>query len=259
MKFSPFKALLLIFSIFIINSCKSDDTEVMVEDPKAENRLSLGVSAEDMLSDDIYKSLTIEMIYAGSFRPTQEAIDNFKAFILSRVNKSGGVTFIERMIPDQDGSPFAISEIRDIEDEHRTRYTTEDNIAMFVYFSNGVAQGDSASTVTLGTAYQNTSIVIFENTLRTLTEDKPELLPDLESATLQHEMGHVWGLVNILGDDIHNDHEDPDNNKHCIVEECLMYFESSVSTRIMERLQQRSSVPGFDPLCLEDLQAKGGK
>lgn len=261
MKLSIYKFIFILFVGLAIISCKSDDSNEIEVDPKAENLKALGSSAEDILSDDIYKSLTIELVYSSIYRPTQEAIDNLWAFINARVNKPSGVVFIETMINDQSGAPFNISEIRAIEAENRTIFTVEDDIAIYIYFANGSAQGDTKNSVTLGTAYQNTSIVLYEKTLQTLTVDNPDLLPDLESTVLHHEMGHIFGLVNIQSDDIHTNHEDPDNSRHCIIEECLMYFESLAPTRqIMDQLMRRGgSIPEFDSLCIEDLQAKGGK
>jgi len=250
-------SILIVFLAF--TSCKSDDNDGAITDPKAENRKGLGTSAEDLLSADIYSSLTVELVYSNAFRPSQEAINNLRSFIEQRVNKPGGIVFVETQINDQQGAPFTIQEIRDIEDANRTRYTVGDDIAVYIYFSNGKSQNDTNTSVTLGTAYQNTSMVIYEKTLQDLTSSNPNDLPLLESTTLQHEFGHIFGLVNLQNDDIHTNHEDPAHNKHCIVENCLMYFEASNTSSLREFLNSRSSVPVLDPLCIEDLQAKGGK
>ena len=76
------------------------------------------------------------------------------------------------------------------------------------------------------------------------------------------------GLVNIQNDDIHNStntvHEDPNSNRHCVVENCLMYFQTSTTTipkmeTFFKKMANRKAVPSLDPLCISDLQAKGGK
>ena len=250
----------LFFIFLAMASCKKDDSDDSANDPKAENLKALGVSAEDILSEDIYKTLTVEFVYSPAYRPSQEAIDQFRTFLTERVNKPSGITIIETVINDQSGVPFTIEEIRAIEDAQRTRYTVGDNIAVYVYFSNGSSQGDTNTSVTLGTAYRNTSLVIYEKTLQDITSSDPSLLPALESTTLQHEFGHILGLVNIQDDDIHpSDHEDPLHLKHCIVEDCLMYFEATNTRAAVERLRSRRMVPTLDPLCIADLQSKGGK
>lgn len=256
----PIKLFLLLFTIMAIYSCKKDDSpEEEMIDPLAENKKALGESGEDILSNDIYKSLTVELVYSEDYKPTQETIDNFRAFIMARVNKPQGINFVESVVAEQPNDPFSIEEIREIEDRLRTKYTEGDNIAIYVFFSNGSSTNDTQTTVTLGTAYRNTSIVIYERTIKVITESDPIILPLLESTTLNHEFGHILSLTNILGDDIHQMHEDQAHLKHCFVEECLMYFDANNVTRArLERMMRRMEVPELDPLCIEDLQAKGG-
>jgi hypothetical protein len=186
-------------------------------------------------------------------------------FINARVNKPDGVSFIETIISDQNG-PFSISQIRNIENEQRTIYTQGDDIAVYVYFASGNANSDTNTTVTLGTAYQNTSIVIYEKTLQEVTNNVQDDLTRLEATTLHHEFGHIFGLVNIQNDDIHpgDKHEDLDHPKHCIIDDCLMYYQAQSITKDnlisrIKRLKVLQNIPGFDPdFCMEDLQAKGG-
>jgi hypothetical protein len=253
------KLLLVVVTFLTVLSCNKDDGESPV-DPKAENRKSLGVSAEDLLSEDIYERLTVELVYDPSYRPTDIAINEFRNFLNARLNKSGGINIVETVIEAPSGAPFSIEEIREIEEEHRVHYTVENNIAVYIFFSNGVSTNDTNTSVTLGTAYRNTSIVVYEKTVRDLALNNPNIeLPDLEITTLEHEFGHILGLVNIQGDDIHNGHEDSAHLKHCVVEDCLMYFESTNGLRLAERIGKTGILPTFDPLCIADLQSKGGK
>ncbi|MBX2827477.1 MAG: membrane metalloprotease [Flavobacteriaceae bacterium] len=255
-----FRAILILFVFVFAMSCKNDDEEQAVNDPTAENKRGLGTSAEDILVNGTYTRLTVELAYSKTFEPSQTAKNNFRNFIEQRVNKSAGINFVETVVDDQPGAPFSIERIREIEDEIRTQYTEGNNIAVFVYFSNGRSSNDTETTVTLGTAYRNTSMVIYETTLRLLTIGDPDLLPILESTVLNHEFGHILGLTNILDDDIHLTHEDPNVSKHCIVDDCLMYFDATnIGSSDLQRMMLRASVPELDPLCIGDLQAKGGR
>jgi len=259
------KVSILSLLLLLLISCKDNDNgDDSVADFKAENRKALGSSAADLLSDDIYNSLTVEFVYAEAFRPTQETIDNFTTFLSQRVNKPNGINFVETMIPAPQGFPFTTSEIREIEDERRTRYTEDDNIAVFIFFSNGNSDNDTSTSVTLGTAYQNTSIVIYEKTVREIAGQQNINLSQLESTTLHHEFGHLFSLVNIQEDDIHIDHEDAAHARHCVVEECLMYFETRNTNKAeinrFMKANKTAAIPQFDTeLCLEDLRVKGGK
>jgi hypothetical protein len=260
MKQNSVKIVFILFSFLLIASCKKeDDNSEVVDDFKAENRLSLGVSAEDILSSNNYSKLTVEFVYFGLYRPTDLAISNFRNFLTERLNKPGGITIIETSIPEAEGSPFTAAELISVENENRTIYTSGDTIAVYVFFANGVSSNDTDTRVTLGTAYLNTSLVIYEKTLQTLAASNPLLeLSALETTTLHHEFGHILGLVNLLDDDIHTNHEDTGHPKHCRVEDCLMYFESNTRSQVLERFSGRADIPKLDPLCIEDLQAKGG-
>ncbi|MDC8004474.1 membrane metalloprotease [Aureisphaera galaxeae] len=254
-----FRTILILFTFVFVMGCKKDDDEQAAVDPTAENKKGLGTSAEDIMQSGTYNRLTVEMAYSAISEPSETAKTNFRNFVEARVNKPGGVSFVERTIQDQPGAPFSIQEIRNIEDNVRTIYTEGDNIAVFVFFSSGRSENDTETTVTLGTAYRNTSMVIYESTLQLLAGSDPDLLPILESTVLNHEFGHILGLTNILSDDIHANHEDPVAEKHCIVDNCLMYFDATnIGRSELQRFMQQAKVPELDPLCIADLQAKGG-
>lgn len=261
------KYLALVFVLFIVAACNKKDNnnnEPDPSDPTAENKKALGLSAGDILSSGTYNSLTVEFAYAPDFRPNDQTLSAFRTMLNERINKPGGINFVQTVIAEQPNAPFTIQEIRDIEDNVRTQYTEGDNIAVFVFFSNGSSANDEGNSVTLGTAYRNTSMVVYQNTLRVITNDIPDEQIFLETFTLNHEFGHILGLTNIQNDDIHANHEDTVNTKHCFVEDCLMFFElNRMPMRNVETLLQLSAsrmpVPTFDPLCIEDLQAKGGK
>tara|TARA_R110000850_G_scaffold150497_1_gene273253 strand:+ start:163719 stop:164495 length:777 start_codon:yes stop_codon:yes gene_type:complete len=248
---------ILLFTLLFI-ACKSDDNGNTTEDLTEANKQSLGASAEDLLSSGDFESLTIEFVYAEGFRPNTQSINDFIAFLEERVNKPTGVSVVETVIEPPANAPFTIQEIVQIEEQNRTQYNSGQNIAVYIFFANGSSSNDTPTKVTLGSAYRNTSIVIYEKTLQNLNQQGLNLIA-LETSTLNHEFGHLFGLVNIVEDDIHTEHEDLENAKHCNVEECLMYFESAASrTAVMNRFFGKNSVAELDILCIEDLQAKGG-
>lgn len=248
---------LFIFLAVLIHSCSNDDSTTPT-DPNIENNRPLGTSAADILGPSDFSSLTIELVYTNSFRPEASSILGFKNFVQDLVNKPGGIQYIERVIPDQAGAPFSIEEIREIENANRSVFNQGDDLAVYVFFSNGASENDTNNSVTLGTAYRNTSIVIYQKTLEFITQTDPDVLPILEQTTLNHEMGHLMGLVNIQNDDIHQVHEDPDSNKHCVHEDCLMYFDATgVGRQMLNKWMQLRAVPQLEIQCLQDLQAKG--
>lgn len=252
-------SIIILLCVLFFSACKSDDNGNTAEDLTQANKKSLGTSAEELLSSGDFESLTIELVYAEGFRPNTQSINNFSAFLEARVNKPSGISIVETVIDPPANAPFTIQEIVQIEDQNRTQYNNGQNIAVYIFFANGSSSNDTSTKVTLGSAYRNTSIVIYEKTLQNLNTEGLNLIT-LETSTLNHEFGHLFGLVNITEDDIHTDHEDLENLKHCIVEDCLMYFESAASkTAVINRFFGKSEVAQMDALCIEDLQVKGGK
>ena len=249
--------LIPVLALFVLlSSCKSDDSGDSVNDPRAENLKVLGASAEDILSNDIYSSITIEIAYATGFKPKEETISLFRTLLNDRLNKPGGINIIESEISTSVDTSLTLDEIKNLESTHRTTYTTGDNIAVYIYFANGNSSNDTSTSVTLGTAYRNTSIIVFEKTLLDLATNQGSDLLVLEATTAQHEFGHILGLVNLSNDDIHpSGHEDAAHPNHCVVEDCLMYYESTN----FRSLRGKTTIAEFDALCISDLQSKGGK
>ncbi|GAA4290350.1 zinc metalloprotease [Aestuariibaculum suncheonense] len=251
------KLLLLLTAALVFSSCTKDNSSNSTNF-KIENQQATGSSAFDILSDDTYKSLIIELVYVEGFAPTSTAISNFQNFLNARIYKPGGITVEKRAIASPGESPYTTKEIAAIEDKNRTLYNTEDQIAIWMFFADGESDQNDDTSVVLGTAYRNTSFVIYEETLHGFSDSRYE--PNritLESTVINHEFGHILGLTN-LGTAMTEDHEDPEHEKHCDVESCLMYW-AAESSSSLGNLFNAGTVPQLDPKCLADLQANGGK
>lgn len=252
--------ILLIVSVF---GCSKDDSIPQEEEQnntvnKILNRQTTGSSANDLLSDNTFKSMVIELVYVEGFEPTQKAIDNFVSFLDNRTFKPDGITVEKRAIPSPEKEIYTIEEIADIEREERIHYNTNDRIAVWALFIDGKSENDSGNNVTLGTAYWNTSFVIYEETVKSLTNSPFE--PErnlLETTVINHEIGHILGLTN-LGTDMQDLHEDGEHPKHCDVENCLMYWAAESGANISNMVNM-SSAPQLDAQCIADLKANGGK
>ena len=116
-----------------------------------------------------------------------------------------------------------------MESENRTVYNQGETLGVYIYFSDAPSDDDDEDEglVTLGAVYRNTSMIIYEETLIRFARLSAFITEaDIESATINHEFGHLFGLVN-LGTEQVNLHEDPDAESHCIVPGCLMRAELS--------------------------------
>lgn len=254
----------LLFGFLILAACQSDDgpadddTQSDEPDPRAANLLSVGDSGGDLLSADNFNRLNIEVVSIQGFNPRAETVENLRVFIEERLNKPGGVTITQRSVDPIGEQPFSTAEIAEIEDQIRQVYNQGTTMGVFIFFTNGANVNDTQFNKTLGTAYRNTSLVLYEETIREFSDEAGE--PGrvaLESTTLNHEFAHLLGLVN-LGTPLTSDHEDPLNSRHCVVEDCLMYFQTEIQGGV-PKMSNMNLVTPLGPLCIADLQANGGK
>ncbi len=246
---------LLLFSTLIFIGCSDDDNAL--NSPKNINRLSLGDSAHDLLSAKKYKSLVVEVVSVKGFEPTTEAIDYFRDFLNARLFKPDGITINLRSVTSSKLAPFTTKEILEIENSTRTKFNTDNEITVFIYFADGRNIEDTTSKITLGSSYLNTSMVIYEETVRNLSfnPDSPSI-STIESATLTHEFSHLLGLVNI-GSKAQSNHENMEAKGHCNSTGCLMESSIEFGNKVLEI--SGNKIPFLDSQCITDLQANGGK
>ena len=280
------------------NSDSNDDDRVVTVD-KRENLLASGDSGADILSNTNYDRLLIEIGFVTGFRPTTAAMTEFIDFLRARTFKEDiEILYTELDSPAEDD--LTLEEIARLESENRTAYTSDGTLAIYIYFADAPAEGDDLEEglVTLGAVYRNTSMIIHEATIRELASRSFRISDaDVESATLNHEFGHLFGLVN-LGTDMVNDHESQSENengelegdKHCNVAGCLMRAElqfggptgksskadvkslyangmdagcivsgNSILSLLNSTTARGSAAVDLDTQCILDLRANGGR
>ncbi len=127
-------------------------------------------------------------------------------------------------------------------------------MAVNILYTNGQYTG---SANTLGIAYRNTSIALFGKTIHDNSGGVGQTSrTKLEATVLEHEIGHLLGLVD-LGSSMQVDHKDSSNGNHCNNKNCLMYY-ASETTDILGFIIT-GSIPQLDTNCKADLKANGGK
>ena len=302
-----FSLIILLGMAILLANCSKDNTddsetnnsgnENEVENiDKSGNLLPTGASANDLLTNTNFENLLIEIAYVAGYRPTPEAMDNFIAFLRQHTFKQN-ITINYLELPSPEEETLELQEIGDLEIENRTAYNTDNTLAVYIYFADAPSDGDDSDEglVTLGAVYRNTSMVIYEETIRSLASRSVLISnEDVETATLNHEFGHLFGLVDLSGTQngeeitytpMVNEHEDPEAADHCAIEGCLMRAELQFNTNFKRETHlnkngihsacslsgesmlsllstqagQSARVPSLDAECILDLQNNGGR
>lgn len=255
-KFNKVSFLSLLIFMGLLGCSPDFEKEV---DPKAGNNLSLGTSANDLLSDLVYDSMIIEVAFAEGYEPSASALEELKSFLNIYTHKPGGISIVKTAIELPDNGPYSIAEVRELEKKHRTYFNEGDRLAVFILFANGKSDAEEANKVILGTAYRNTSIVVFEQTLRNMAKDSFISRSEITATTLKHEFGHLFGLVD-NGSPAQSEHMDPESKSHCNVGGCLMVGTVEFGKGAVEYIKTRQkSSHQLDSKCHQDLIANGGR
>lgn len=242
------RTLHLLFLFLLLTGCAKEEI-----DP---NEKPLGASSRDFLTADRYTSMTLEIVYVEGFAPTQSAIDEVKVFLNTYLNKPAGIKVVMNSIPSPGVGEYSSQEVAEVEDRYRSVFSRGDDLGVFIFFADDHSAKDVPSNTgvfqkrSLGTAYRNTSIVIYEKSVLVMSKNKSLA----EHTTLRHEFGHLFGLVDngtpALSPHVYHDPEDPSEKGHCSVEDCLMSpildFSLGASMSLGEK-------------CRQDLIANGGK
>ncbi|MBT8184682.1 MAG: membrane metalloprotease [Eudoraea sp.] len=247
-------------------SCSKENNEKIIVDEEGNsqtvdisaNKKSVGDSANDLLSQSEFNSIVFELFYVTGYEPTSTTVNNFQNFLENTVNKPGGVQIELKEIASPGQEVYSIGDVRDLEDDLRTAYNEEGKIAVFGIFLDGEYSENTENGSVLGVAYRNTSFVLFEETVQSFSNQP--LAPSttvLESTVINHEFGHLLGLVN-AGTAMVNDHQDVAHGRHCTSEDCLMYWTAETGEGLINMISG-GSIPTLDSLCTSDLQANGGK
>ena len=243
--------LFSLVTIQFFSGCIKNDSGTGLPAIYAGNDKSTGSSARDLLSDDNFATLTIEIQYMTGFAPDAASLNNLTSFLNSLVHKPGGITITQKEIEAEGKPSYSINDVASIEQKDRTVYNTGNKIAIYVLITDGAFDNPAA----VGASYRNTSLCLFGKTLFDNSGGIGQLSrTKLETTVCEHEFGHLLGLVD-LGSAMINNHKDADHGNHCKVKNCLMYYEIET----IDFLSATDDIPTLDSKCLADLQANGGK
>jgi predicted Zn-dependent protease len=249
------KIILIVCCLFIITGCRKTINPYSNNpgDPDYFYNRPVGASANELLSDSKFKSLKVEIQFMAGFEPNGSSLTHLQNLLATLLNKPAGINIVTKEIPSSASTQLSTNQVLEIENNNRTAFTTGDQFAIYILFTNGVFTDNNV----LGAAYRNSSMVVFGKNIKDNSGGlgQPSRVK-LESTVLEHEIGHVLGLVDI-GSAMQTNHKDATHGNHCNNSGCLMYY--SADTKDVLGFLITGNTPSFDSNCLADLRANGGK
>ena len=254
MLLSKHRFLILLFLVVILTNCKKKlKSDSHDEINFSFHERNFGASADELLRDDKFTSLKVEVQYMDGFKPDKQALLNLRKFLVEHLHKPGGIYFIQRRIKPVKDTILSRKQVDAIRRANRREYTQNNQLAVYILYTNGEFENPDI----LGQAFRNTSIVIYGKSVRENTNTFSNPTPTLlESTLLLHEMGHLLGLVN-KGSALTINHADSANEAHCKNRNCVMYWGISIRNRYGPLVNK--PIPQFDTACLQDLKNNGGR
>lgn len=187
------------------------------------------------------------------FAPDAAALNHLQNFLSTYLNKPGGITIVTKEISAASNTTLGVNDIVNIEKQNRSVFTTGDQMAVYILYTNGSYTNNNV----LGVAYRNTSAAIFGKTIQDNSGGIGQASrTKLEATVLEHELAHLLGLVDI-GSPMQTPHKDAAQGNHCNNSNCLMYY-ASETTDILGFLVT-GNIPSLDANCVNDIRANGGK
>lgn len=247
-RFFPFLILLLLGSLPL--ACDDQPTGTGNEIPYS-HTTQPGASADDLITDESFDRLIVEVDYMEGYEPQADAIQSLETFLETWLDKSNVTIQTPSEIPSGAQESYSEAEVRALEQEHRDSFSDRETGTLALYTL--ILDGEYSQANVLGIAYYNTSMALFGTSMaETSGGIGGPSRSHVESTVWQHETGHLMGLVN-AGTDMQQEHQDKANGAHCTNEECLMYY--AFRNADLFRTVFGEEVPELDTFCQEDLAA----
>jgi hypothetical protein len=234
--------LYIILFFFAFSSCQQ---EFLI----AENEHhTLGSAAKDILTAEKYTALEIDISYMQGYKPDAASLINLHSFLSTYLNKPDGIIIKQKEVPATGKTTLSLDEVVHLEKKYRSSFSRANTIAIHIL----ITDADFRGTGDLALSYWNTSFALFGSSVYDYAGYDAEIKSRLLTTLLQHEFGHLLGLVG-QGSPMQQPHKDEENGAHCDNPTCLMYYIVEYPTGPV------NVIPKLDAHCIADLKANGGK
>ncbi len=163
-------------------------------------------------------------------------------------------------LPEGADGRFTTEELLAVADRHRNTRTGDGTESIYLVFVDGIfrdSEGNDAPQV-LGVSLGNTGVVAIFTPVVDGAARLEATRAFVEQTTVIHEVGHAVGLVN-NGLPMVEPHEDPQNPRHDVSSDCVMYWANEGAADLVAFVNQvvvEDSVVLFDDACIADAAAR---
>lgn len=230
--FLKFPILLFILLSLFIQSCSEDKPDDQNQD-SYENLEFFYTNANSLRLDVAYEAGAAPYTNTGfgSNNNFEFTANNLSDLFADRGNPISVFTDLSladmTSIPAQNKSSYSQSEIRELAEAYQPVESSENQGVIFVLFLDGYYNSNGQElTNVLGVSVGSFVVALFKPVIAAVPGGGVlggDPKPQVEQATIVHEVGHAIGLVD-NGVALHTDHLDEANGKHCDNQNCVMYW-----------------------------------
>lgn len=197
------------------------------EGPAIEDRGRLGAMGRALLSAQVPEAV-IEIDTTPGDALTGQARDALRSRLAEHGMKQSVGLGASSTVPAQ--AVYTTDQLRALMESHRAAYSTSSRVAVYVMVLSGRYEDDGV----LGVTFNASSFAVF-----------PEQIgggllglnyANFEEAVVVHELGHLFGLVNLTGKGAFHEDPNPDHKSHSANDQSVMFWavESSLVENIFE-------------------------
>lgn len=192
-----------------------DPKSVSVSVPKSQSLdwQTVGALGQSILSRNVL--LKLEIDHTTTSAPTTEDVLIIQNVLQKYSGKTPALTGGSPNILGQEN--YSLDDIVNITRENRSCYSTSQTVCLYMLFLPGKFETSSA----LGASFTSSSAVIFTDQLKEAVSPLVSR-SKIAQAVLTHEMGHLFGLVNLTSKGIGRD--DPKYPGHSKNQNSVMYW-----------------------------------